>query len=62
MDDKKRDHIDPKRSLYGNCLQQLQTHIMPTDYVENTVRIREEIYDSLISRGLFPKEQKGYRR
>ena len=27
-----------------------------------TTQIREEIYDSLIKRGLFPEEQNGYRK
>ena len=61
MDDKSKDHSDPKRSPKKNHPQQLQTHNMPTNYVENTNSIREEIYDSLISRSLFPKEQKGCR-
>ena len=35
MDNKRKDHPDPKRPTKKNCPQQLQTH-MPTDDEENT--------------------------
>ena len=55
FDDQRRDHIDPKAPLQGNCPKQLQTYNLPTDDVE----IREEIYYSLTSSRLFREEQKG---
>ena len=36
MDDPRKDHADPKRSPKKNCPQQLLTHIVPTEDVENT--------------------------
>ena len=36
MDDKKKDHPGAKRLPKRNRLQQLQTHNMPTDDMENT--------------------------
>ena len=32
---KKKDHIDQKKKKPLNRSQQLQTHLLPTDYVEN---------------------------
>ena len=58
MDDQRKDHSDPKRPAKRNRSQQLQTYNVPTDDVENTKGHRKEIYDSLISRRLFPEEQK----
>ena len=59
LDDQRKDHPDPKRS-----------HTHPSDDYRPitcllmmwkilTVQVREEIYYSLISYGLFPEEQKG---
>ena len=31
----RKDHIDPKGTKQRNCHKQLQTHILPTDDVEN---------------------------
>ena len=60
MDDQKKDHIDPRGPKLGNQVQQLQTHNLPTDDVTIlTVQIREEIYYSQTSWGLFSGEQKG---
>ena len=60
MDDQRKNHIDPKGPKQRNRFKQLQTHNLPTDDVEIlTAQIREEIYYSLTSRGLFPDEQKG---
>ena len=36
MDDRRKDFLDPKRPLRRNRFQQLQTHNVPTDDVENT--------------------------
>ena len=36
MDDKRKDHTDPKRPARRNRLQQLQTHNVPTNDMENT--------------------------
>ena len=36
MDDQKKDHPDPKKTPHRNCLQQLQTHNVPADDMENT--------------------------
>ena len=36
MDDQTEDQSHPKRPPQGNCLNQLLTHNMPTDDVENT--------------------------
>ena len=55
-----KNHPDPKRLLKKSHPQQLQTHNVPTDDVKIlTVQIREEIYDSLMSCGFFPEDQKG---
>ena len=35
LDDKKKDHIDPKRTQAKDCSKQLQTDNLPTDDVEN---------------------------
>ena len=59
MDDQKKDHIDPKGPKQRNRPKQLQTNKLPTDDVQNINRaIREEIYYSRTSRGLFPEEEK----
>ena len=59
MDDQRKDYIDPKRPLKGatpnnygpiTCLR-MMWKILPA-------QVKEEIYDSLTSRGLFPEEQK----
>ena len=63
MDDQRKGHIDPKGPKKRNRPKQLQTHNLPTDDVENiNAQIREEIYYSLTSCGLFPEEQKGCRK
>ena len=63
MDDQRKDHIDPKGLKQRNCPKQLQNHNLPTDDVENiNSQIREEIYYSLKSCGLFPEEQKRCRK
>ena len=36
MDDQRKNHIDPKRTLQRNRSKQLQTHKVPTYDVENT--------------------------
>ena len=36
MDDKKKDHPDPKILQQRICLQQPETHNVPSDDVENT--------------------------
>ena len=35
MDDQRKDHIDPKGPKQRNFSEQLQTHNLPTDDVEN---------------------------
>ena len=46
--------------IQKDTLQQLQTHNLTTNSVENiNSKNKEEIYDSLTSYGLFPEEQKG---
>ena len=67
MDYQKKDDINPERHPQRNRSKQLQTHNVPTydvvnlfSYIFLTAEMREEIYDSLTSRGLFSKEQKGY--
>ena len=59
MDNKRKDHPDPKKQPKWNCLQQLWTHNVPADDEENTNTTNwEEIYYSLINRRLFPEKQK----
>ena len=59
MDDQRKNHIDPKGLKQRNRLKQLQAHNLPTEmWKKLTAQIREEIYYSLTSRGLFPNEQK----
>ena len=49
-----------KRTQVKEPPKELQTHNLPCNDVEIlTVQIREQIYYSQISRGLFPDEQKG---
>ena len=36
MDDQRKDHHDPERSPQKDYSEQLQTHNVPTDDVENT--------------------------
>ena len=62
MDDQRKDHIDPKGTKQRNHPKQLKTHNLPTEDVENINSTREEIYNSLTSRVLFPEEQKGCRK
>ena len=59
MDDKRKNHPDPKRPPKRNYPQQIQTIICLLMIWKLTAQIREGIYDSLISCGLFPEEQKG---
>ena len=59
MDDQEKGHLNPERSHKRNRHKQLLTYNVPTNNVENTNGIKGEIYNSLISHGLFPKEQKG---
>ena len=35
MNDQREDHSDPKRHPQRNCSNQLETHNMPTDDMEN---------------------------
>ena len=54
MDDYRTDHSDPKGPLKRNHPKQLYTQNVLIDAVANTnAQIREEIYYSLISGGLF---------
>ena len=63
MDDQRKDHIDPEVLPQRKHLKQLQTHNTTTHDEENiNSKIREEIYYSLTSCGLFPEEQKGWRK
>ena len=63
MDDHRKNHIDLEWSPQKDRSKQLQTHNVPACDVENTkAQIREKIYDSLISHGLLPKEQRGCRK
>ena len=58
MDDKRKDHVDPKGPKQKNICKQLQTiTCLPMMW-----KIREEMYYSLKSRGLFSVEQKGCHR
>ena len=60
MDDQRKDHVDPKGPKQRNPSKQLLTHNLPTMMWKIlTEQIREEIYYSLTSRGLFPEEQRG---
>ena len=56
--DQKKDHIDPERPLKGIALN----NYTPTTCLPICVKTREEIYYSFTSRGLFPEEQKGWRK
>ena len=38
MDDQRKDHIDPEESNKRNRSKQLQTHNLPIDDVENSVK------------------------
>ena len=58
MDDQRKEHIDREGPNQSNRPKQQQTHNLPTDDMENINSKREEIYYSLISRRLFPEEQK----
>ena len=60
MDDQKKDNIDPKIPLKGAAPNNYRTITsLPIMWKILTASIREEIYFSLTSRGLFPEEQKG---
>ena len=61
MDDQRKDHIDPKRPKQRNRSKQLQT-CRPMMWKILTTQVKEEIYFSLTSCGLFPEEQKGCRK
>ena len=60
VDDQRKDHIDTKepkqRNLPNNCRPII---CQPMMWKILTTQVREEIYYSLTSRGLFPEEQKG---
>ena len=64
LDDQRKDYINPNESEQKNCSKQLQTDNLPTNDVLKilTAQIREKIYYSLTSRGLFPDGQKGFRK
>ena len=60
MDDQRKDHIDPEGTFKGTT----PNNYRPITYIPMmwkilTAQIREEIYNSLTSRRLFPEEQKG---
>ena len=57
------DHYNPKRPLKGTALTNYRPiTCLPMMWKILTVQIREKIYYLLISRGIFPDEQKGYRK
>ena len=58
MDDQRKDYINPKGRKQGNCSKQ-PIACLPMMWKILTAQIRENIYYSLTSRGLFPVEQKG---
>ena len=63
MDDQRKDHIDPegpKQITAPNNYRPLTC--LPMMWKILTAQIREEIYYLLTSHGLFPGEQKGYRK
>ena len=35
MDDQRKDYVDPEETPQEDCPKQLQTHNLPTNYVEN---------------------------
>ena len=60
MDDQRKDHIDPRRPLKGTNLSYDRPIICQLIMKKIlTAQIREDIYDSLIRRGLFTEEKKG---
>ena len=60
MDDQRKNQIDPERHPQRNRPKKLQTHnLLAWTWKILTAHIREEIYDSLKSRGQFSEEQKG---
>ena len=57
MDDKRKDLIDSNRPKKGNAPCNYRPIMcLPMMWKRLTVQIREEIYYSLMSRGLFPEE------
>ena len=61
--DQKQGHINAEGLFQGNSPKQLQTHYLLSDDVKiSTAQIKEEIYYSLTSCGLFPDEQKRRRK
>ena len=60
MDDQKKDHIDPEGSPQENRPKQLQTHNLPTNYVENINNSNKGRYFRLADKPrTVPEEQKG---
>ena len=59
MNDKRKHHIDRKRSPQVNCSKQLQTHNQSTIGVENINSTDKGRDFSLTSHGFFPRGQKG---
>ena len=56
MDDRRKDHIDKKKQLKGTVTYR-PIMCLPMMWKIETAQIREEIYDSLTSRGLLPEGQ-----
>ena len=63
MDDQRKDYINPKDPSKGTALNNYRPiTCLPMMLKILTAQIREKIYYSLTSRGLFPDEQKGCRQ
>ena len=61
MDDHRKDFTDFKRRLKETTPNKYRPiKCLPMMWKILTIKIREEIYDSLTIRGLFPEKQKGY--
>ena len=63
MDDQKKDYINPKGPKQRNCSNNYRPiTCLPMMRKIRIAQIREKIYYSLTSHGMFPDEQKGCRK
>ena len=63
MDDQRKDYINPKGPKERDCSKNYRPiTCLPMMWKILTAQIREKLYYSLTSRGLFPYEQRGCRK
>ena len=61
LDNQKKEHIYPKRTQQRTCDKQYRPiTCLPRMWKISTAQMREGLYYSLTTGGLFPEEQKGY--